>query len=146
MKAKVIFPILTVLMVILIWAHSFMPADMSADESGLIVKLISDIFHITGSNTDHIVRKCAHFSEYFVLGILVAIDCALYLKKIFCLFPVFCGLLTPQIDETIQLFSPGRSGELFDVWLDFSGYMTGLIFVGVIYCVLKKSGIKQKNN
>ncbi len=138
MRAKVVFPVLTVLMIAFIWAHSVMPADLSADESGFVVKIITDVFHITGDNTDHIVRKCAHYSEYLVLGLLAAVDCALYLKKVICLPALFLGLLTPQIDESIQLFSPGRSGELFDVWLDFSGFMTGLIFAAVIYLIVRK--------
>ena len=41
------------------------------------------------------------------------------------------GLLTALTDETIQLFVPGRSSQVTDVWIDFSGVMTGLI-VGLI--------------
>ena len=31
----------------------------------------------------------------------------------------------------IQLFVPGRSGQVTDIWIDFSGVMTGLL-VGLI--------------
>ena len=41
------------------------------------------------------------------------------------------GLLTALTDETIQLFVPGRSGQVTDIWIDFSGVMTGLL-VGFI--------------
>ena len=34
------------------------------------------------------------------------------------------GLLTALTDETIQLFVPGRSGQVTDIWIDFSGVMT----------------------
>ena len=40
-------------------------------------------------------------------------------------------VLIPSIDETIQLFVPGRSGQVTDIWIDFSGVMTGLL-VGLI--------------
>ncbi|HBE10387.1 MAG TPA: VanZ family protein, partial [Lachnospiraceae bacterium] len=34
--------------------------------------------------------------------------------------------------ETIQLFIPGRAGMIKDVWIDFSGFMTGFILVTVV--------------
>lgn len=122
-----------------------MPADLSANESGIITEIIKKLFHISQDNTEHIVRKCAHFSEYFILGTLISADCILYIRRPVSLFSLFAGLLTPQIDESIQLFSPGRSGELFDVWLDFTGFLTGTIFLSVIfYIVSKNKGIKPK--
>ena len=131
-------------MIAVIWGHSLMSADLSSNESGIITEIIKNIFRISGENTDHYVRKCAHFTEYFILGILIAIDCILYISRPISLFSMFAGLLTPQIDETIQLFTPGRSGELTDVWIDFSGYLTGMIFVSVIFYVIhRKKGIKQ---
>ena len=36
------------------------------------------------------------------------------------------GLLTALTDETIQMFSDGRSSQLTDVWLDFSGVCSGV--------------------
>ena len=46
-------------------------------------------------------------------------------------WPMLGGLLTALTDETIQLFVPGRSGQVTDIWIDFSGVMTGLL-VGLI--------------
>ena len=46
-------------------------------------------------------------------------------------WPVLGGLLTALTDETIQLFVPGRSGQVTDIWIDFFGVMTGLL-VGLI--------------
>ncbi len=42
-------------------------------------------------------------------------------------WPMLGGLLTALTDETIQLFVPGRSGQVTDVWIDFSGVLTGLL-------------------
>ena len=137
MRVKIIFPVLTAAMIIFIWAHSFMSADLSSEESGFVTEIIKNIFHITGDNTEGIVRKCAHFSEYAILGILIAADGILYLSRPITLISVFSGLLTAHIDETIQLFTPGRSGEILDVWIDFSGCITGLVFIAVIYYILR---------
>ena len=31
------------------------------------------------------------------------------------------------LDETIQLFTEGRSGQISDVWLDMAGALTGTV-------------------
>ena len=43
------------------------------------------------------------------------------------------SLLTALTDETIQMFSDGRSSQLTDVWLDLSGAMAGIL-VG-LFCL-----------
>lgn len=55
-----------------IWGHSMVPRHTSADESGFFLKVLYPLLSlIFGKNgvTDHLVRKLAHFSEYFILGI-----------------------------------------------------------------------------
>lgn len=36
-------------------------------------------------------------------------------------------LFMPFVDETIQLFVEGRSGQISDVWLDMAGIVTGIM-------------------
>ena len=50
-------------------------------------------------------------------------------------WPILGGLLTALTDETIQLFSPGRSSQVLDVWLDFVGVLAGLL-VGLFLLAL----------
>ena len=117
-KRQKIFLTLTVLWLCVIWGHSMMPASESKAESGGIVALLSQVLPWV---TDRIVRKTAHFLEFSVLGALI-----------FGVFPksgrtavlesAFAGFLAAFFDETIQLFSPGRSGQIKDVWLDFAGF------------------------
>ena len=113
-----VFLVLTILWLAVIWGHSMMPASESKAESGGIVAVLSQMLPWV---TDRLVRKAAHFTEYAVLGGLV-----------FGAFPqrgrtavieaVFAGFLAAFLDETIQLFSPGRSGQISDVWLDLAGF------------------------
>ena len=35
--------------------------------------------------------------------------------------------MIPFVDETIQLFVEGRSGQVSDVWLDLAGALCGLL-------------------
>ena len=83
--------------------------------------------------TMHIVRKLAHFCEYLLEGFLLMLCLRVYTRHFFkhVSWPVLGGLLTALTDETIQLFVPGRSGQVTDIWIDFSGVMTGLL-VGLI--------------
>lgn len=79
--------------------------------------------------TNFVVRKCAHFTEYMVLGILATHTFDLEGRRTFdVLLPtaVFL-LLVPSIDETIQLFVPGRAGMITDVMIDCCGATTGVV-------------------
>ena len=37
--------------------------------------------------------------------------------------PMLGGVLTAMADETIQIYSPGRSSQVTDVWLDLAGVL-----------------------
>ena len=50
----------------------------------------------------------------------------------------FAGLLIAFCDETIQLFVPGRSGQVSDMWIDVSGYLLGTICMLVLSHLMKK--------
>ena len=45
-----------------------------------------------------------------------------------------CGLclLTAMVDETIQIFVPGRGSQVTDVWIDFAGACLGVLVVYVL--------------
>ncbi len=42
------------------------------------------------------------------------------------------------IDETIQLFVPGRGGRVEDMWIDMAGALTGLLFGLLINAIFRK--------
>ncbi len=48
------------------------------------------------------------------------------------------GTLAALCDETIQLFVPGRSGQIADVWLDTAGYLTGTLLTLLIFRLCRK--------
>lgn len=78
---------------------------------------------------DHVTRKVAHFLEYALLGVLSTIDVGR--TRHWPLVAVI-GVAVPSIDETIQLFVPGRSGQVSDVVLDMTGFSVG---VGAVMAV-----------
>ena len=46
--------------------------------------------------------------------------------------PMLGGVLTALTDETIQLFSEGRSSQVTDVWLDSAGVLAGILVAIVL--------------
>ena len=127
---------------ILIWRNSMDTAEVSSGKSERIVRWVNEVlFSGDAVLTEHLVRKVAHFSEYAVAGVLgwLAFSVVWGAGKgiLQCLVNVcFAGVMTAFCDETIQLFVPGRSGQVSDMWIDFSGYITGVIccMFGVFLC------------
>ena len=122
-----------------IFSNSLQIAEVSEGSSGRVLGLMQGILRrlvLPGAAdrlTMHIVRKLAHFSEYMLEGFLLMLCLRVYTRHFFkhVSWPILGGLLTALTDETIQLFVPGRSGQVTDVWIDFSGVLTGLV-VGLI--------------
>ena len=85
----------------------------------------------------HLLRKCAHFTEYFVLGVLMVLT---LIQTVFQ-YKVPAGIgacvLVAAVDETIQRFVPGRSGQVTDVMLDSVGAAVGICAVILVWKYLK---------
>ena len=117
-KRHKIFLALTVLWLCVIWGHSMMPAENSGNESNFLSEWLMQ--YLPWMN-DFVIRKVAHFVEYAVLGGLL-FGAFPQRGRIAVIESVFAGFLAAFLDETIQLFSPGRSGQISDVWLDLAGF------------------------
>ena len=128
MKNKKVNIILIIIWLIVIFIMSSFNADTSSKQSGFIVGLISKLFNINNLDLlSLIVRKLAHFMEYFILGILVYnfiinINIKLYYGIIFC-------LLYAISDEIHQIFVSGRVFQLRDVLIDFIGVICGMFLL-----------------
>lgn len=125
----------TAAIMVLIFVHSAMPADMSSAESGILVGLLFRLFEGDPERTSFFVRKCAHFTEYLVLGLSLGFTVDDFVgmpetgggkAKSLSLAWVI-GALYACTDEFHQRFVPGRSGELRDVGIDCCGVLTGVL-------------------
>lgn len=136
---RVIFTFALIGCIVFIFSNSLQIADVSERASGRVLGMMQSVLRHLGLSgaadrlTMHIVRKLAHFCEYMLEGFLLMLCLRVYTRHFFkhVSWPMLGGLLTALTDETIQLFVPGRSGQVTDVWIDFSGVMTGLV-VGLI--------------
>ena len=79
---------------------------------------------------NHIVRKCAHVLEYFVLAYLFTKVLQEFMKNNFHVLTLtFLNMLTfAVVDETFQKLIPGRSGRGYDVIIDSMGILLALLF------------------
>jgi VanZ family protein len=132
MKAKGSHRPLTVLILLtlaLIWGHSLLGREASSEESGFVMELLEPVLEMVvgeGNVTEFLVRKLAHFTEFFVLGLELLTFFA-YRKPLFpqaFLLALTHGFFAAFLDETIQIFS-GRGPMIQDVWLDVSGFAVG---------------------
>lgn len=124
--------VVTVLLILLIWGNSMVPGSGSGSLSLSVAEAVraflSSLGLPAGWVSNFLVRKTAHFSEYCLLGIAAtrALDPG-YTGLTRRLGPLALLLvLVPSIDETIQLFVPGRSGQIADVFLDCCGAAAGV--------------------
>lgn len=144
LRFRIIIFVLTIFMITFAFFHSSMPADLSGEESESVTNFLQSIFDALGLNsqlTDHIVRKSAHFAEYTAIGMLL-MSCAYSFNRkrpyTYSCHVLFVGLATAVCDETIQLNVAGRSGQITDVLLDFSGVLIGALIMLIIYTVYRR--------
>lgn len=128
----------------LIFFLSHQPAEVSSGvSSGIaekIMVLIETSAPAAGIDADFLhtfVRKNAHFFAYLILGVLTFYALlqsgAKRVRGAFIAFSI--AVLYAISDETHQLFIPGRSGEVRDVFIDSSGAAVGI----GIYFLLNKA-------
>lgn len=132
----------------IIFYLSHQPAGKSSELSSGVVDLVIDTFEkvlpFISFDMDlfhHIIRKGAHFSAYFILGVLIVV--ALKETKHFTQPKLFAlalivSVLYASSDEFHQLFIEGRSGELTDVLIDSAGIVTGISVFLFVKPVLRR--------
>ena len=128
-----------------IFSNSMQIASVSSEASGNVLALMQRVLCRVGLPglaerlTMHIVRKLAHFCEYALEGFLLMLCLRVYTWHPFrhISVPVLGGLLTALTDETIQLYSAGRSGQVTDVWLDLSGVLVGTLVAILVMAVFR---------
>ena len=144
LRSKKTLTVLIIVTLAVIWGHSLLGREASSEESGFVMKLLAPLLELIvgkGNVTEHLVRKLAHFCEFFVLGAELLLFFALSKsRKNAFLLALSHGLFTALMDETIQIFS-GRGPMIQDVWLDFSGVTAGALLMLAV-----KVFFKDKNH
>lgn len=135
----IIIGLLCIAWLTVIFYNGTRQGEISQRSSNEIVKVISKFIDLTPStiertsiklsNINYYVRRNAHFFQYLILSILICyVAKQLKLCKSTEIFLVlFLLLLFPVADEFIQGFIHGRTSNIFDIIIDFSGGVLGLL-------------------
>ena len=119
-----------------IWLQSVKSVEVSRKQSARITEIVRPVLEkVTGkgSVTDHLVRKLAHFFEFFLLGCeLLALSLVRGLTPQKLLNAAFYGLFVGLADETIQILA-NRGSLVSDVWIDFAGTLCGMLACLLLY-------------
>lgn len=137
MKKKLPFIIAAILVTIFIFSNSMQDAASSTKQSDVIVDTLISTVESVGvtanrSETEHLVRKCAHILEFAVQGLFITLCFDVpFKKRLYRVLPT--GFLTACTDEFIQLFSNGRAAMIQDVFIDTAGCLAGFLAIWFIY-------------
>ena len=138
--------------VLFILVNSMLPPEKSSEQSDTVKDIIVEILPDDSkaeSFVEEYIRKIAHFTEYGLLGVELALYLMLFTKRrpktlaLFALTPFFVGFT----DETIQRFSE-RGPSIDDVWTDVGGFILFyLIALAALFAIFfTVSRVKKKNN
>ena len=143
-QKRILLAILILLWMAVIFFFSNQDSNSSSNTSFGIVKIIISIIHpyfdeLSAASQSALlktaslfVRKAAHFSEFFILGLLSTLYLNTFerlknFSKVILAF-LFCALYALS-DELHQYFIPGRACRIFDVLIDSCGAFAAIIIV-----------------
>lgn len=125
---RIIFLILSALMLLFIWGQSLLPQEESAGESGFVTeKIVNPVLRFFGlpEASEGFVRKLAHVTEYAIFALFAALSQfgrGTWATR--ALTTLLVAFAVAFLDETIQIFT-GRGPMIQDVWIDLSGAVLG---------------------
>lgn len=147
-----IFALIVLILTAFVFANSSASADESEEESDFFVAAAESLLGCFGVGTEHdalehIVRKTAHFTEYFALGAVASMFAASFknasVKKrisFIAFAPLYCLAVALCDEFIIQNAVEGRTPEMPDAIIDFSGAVIASVTVAaVIYLKNKKT-------
>ena len=133
-----------------IWGNSMLSGEESGAVSGGLLSWMTENFPRMRWLPERLLRKFGHFSEFGLLGFLLAWFFLLQGQRGFHRFtvPLLCGMTAALTDETIQTFSAGRCPSVTDVWIDVAGVCTGIAMLSLCFffinCFKKRKGISNE--
>lgn len=120
---------LSLLTIAFIFFNSTRVGEVSSVASDTIAGWFTGLFKgIPLDALTFFIRKLGHMAEFALLGCLISLFFATWRLNgpgIWCA-SALAALLTACCDEQIQLFIPGRSSEVRDIWVDFLGALAGI--------------------
>ena len=150
MKKKYVNWFLVIGWMIIIFMFSSQVGKVS-DENNKFLIYVFNLFglnlnNIFGTLSNFIIRKASHFTEYFILYILIyrAMNKSKRQNMKIFIGSIVIVLLYACSDEFHQAFVPGRSPAFRDVMVDTCGGLTAFLYFYI--CVTLKKRPASSNN
>jgi len=126
----------------LVWAvviSTFSTGAFTAENTGrIIIPILHWLFpsfsHHTLLIMHHVIRKCGHFTEYFILSLLLLRGIRgpnRGTKLAWALLAIALVACYASVDEFHQRFVPGRTPAVSDVLLDTTGGATAQLIAAL---------------
>ena len=151
--------LLTVLWLGFIFGNSLKDAAASTEQSSQVHEIVNEVASSVGIKepiSEKTVRDMAHFTEFTILSTLLCLNIwalgfsPFYAKRRFdflwLLLSLPTSFLLACVDEYLQTFSQGRTGDFSDVLTDTAGAALGsVLFLGLFLLLRLALGKKNKN-
>ena len=139
MKRWILYIVLG-LIVFFIWDNSLQNGGTSDGFSLIFAEWLAPIADKLGFYgniwaLNRIVRKLAHLTEFTILGGVLYVVLRRYIEYGTVVKTIGVGIVIASLDEFIQLFSLGRSYQVFDVLIDTIGIIIGILVVKLAYYI-----------
>ena len=142
----VLFSLLGIMFIVLFVFSSQNAEDSSNLSDGLLLSIlkifISDFETISENQQTFllesfsvIIRKLAHFSLFFIIGVLSFLSFYMFkINNFLKLVNAFgISVFYAIFDEVHQYFVPGRGASIYDVLIDISGSLFGIFVVSMVF-------------
>ena len=124
----------------------------SENTSRIIVPILHWLFPHAAMQTleyvHHIIRKCAHFTEYFILSLLILRGIRGGRREThlrWALVTIIIVAAYASLDEIHQIFVPGRTAAVPDVLLDTTGGIAAQIVAALFALWFHVRGEKRES-
>ena len=139
----VICSILIGLVLAVIWGNSCLSGESSGRFSAWVGAILSTVFPFFSPESEighYILRKIGHFSEFAALGLLLSWLYGMLMQRKWLMLglPLISAMAAAAIDETIQIFTPGRNSSIVDVCIDSSGALFGILFLHLCWIIIRR--------
>ena len=151
---KILAWLIVILWMLLIFYFSQQPVFDSRDLSSNIttqlieiVEKVTPLENVEKKQVHHLIRKNAHFTIYFFLGIfaLLALKLTGLKHSLSAIIALILCMIYAVTDEYHQLFVEGRGAQLKDIFIDWAGAATG-ITVATLLGLIGKTGKPRSEN
>lgn len=161
---RIVTTLLSVAVMVMIFCFSMETAEQSDQTSGSISREVVRIVHPDYDKLEpvrqksifdtiqHIVRKCAHFTEYMILGFVIRLCLESWFghkmrrNRSLAISGAAVAILYACTDEIHQLSIDGRSGQWTDVLVDSSGVLIGVTLGTLLIKALNGKMQTKKGN